>query len=241
MQAVQQHAGQGQQQAQEPLRRRISNFLARTINRFRIALLVIVIAAAVFLVGYFVYNEIQKKLLYDSTALVEGTQSIHVKWQAETDAAKKAALEKDLLDQLNRLINRYPRQYGGQRALFLRADLNYGNKAWDAALKDYETLAARFSKSYLAPVSLFNAAVCYEEKGDVDNALKLYTRIAQTYKDSTVAPRAIFDEGRLEETKASWDNAKTAYESLDTLYSQSVWNKLAKNRLIELKVLGKIK
>lgn len=240
MQAVQQHAGQGQQ-AQEPLRRRISNFLAHTVNRFRIVLLVIVIAAAAFLVGYFVYNEIQKKLLYDSTALAEGALSIHDKWQAETDAAKKAALEKDLLDQLNRLIDRYPRQYGGQRALFLRADLNYGNKAWDAALKDYETLASRFSKSYLAPVSLFNAAVCYEEKGDVDNALKLYTRIAQTYKESTVTPRAIFDEGRLEETKASWENAKTAYESLDTLYSQSVWDKLAKNRLVELKVLGRIK
>ena len=42
MQAVQQHAGGIQQGPPEPMRRRISNFLSRSISRFRIALLVVV-------------------------------------------------------------------------------------------------------------------------------------------------------------------------------------------------------
>ena len=241
MQAVQQHAGQAQQGPPEPIRRRISNFLARAVSRFRIALLVILVAAAAFLVGYMVYNEISKKLIADSTLLAEHAQAKFDAWQSESDAVKKTALEKELFDQLGTLIKSYPRQYGGQRGLFLRANANYEKKAWDAALEDYQALAGRFAKSYLAPISLFDAAVCYEEKGDTDSALKLYVKAAADYKDATVAPRALFDSGRLYEAKSDWANAQKAYQSMDGLYAQSMWTRLAKNRLVELKVLGKIK
>lgn len=241
MQAVQQHAGQAQQGPPVPMRRRINNFLAHAVSRFRIALLVILIAAAALLIGYVVYHEVSKKLVADSTLMAENVQTQFDTWQSESDAAKKAGLEKDLFDQLDRLISRYPRQYGGQRGLFLRAGANYAKKAWDAALQDYQTLAARFPKSYLAPISLFDAAVCYEEKGDTDNALKLYVKASGSYKDSTVAPRALFDSGRLYEAKSDWTNAQKAYQSMDGLYTQSMWTRLAKNRLVELKVQGKIK
>lgn len=241
MQPVQQHTGQGQQPAQVPLRRKISNFLAHTVDRFRIALWVILIAAAVFLVGYFVYGEINKKLIYDSTILLEAAQDLYGTWQNESDAAKKAALEKDIGDRLARLIDHYPRQYGGQRALFLRAELSFGNKAWDSALKDYETLAARFPGSYLAPISLFNAAICFEEKGDKDGAQKSYVKTYTSFKDSTVAPRALFNAARLDEEKGAWADAQKKYEQMDSLYGQSVWTRLGKNRVVALKVQGKIK
>jgi TolA-binding protein len=241
MQAGQQYAGQGQQVPQEPMRRRINNFLARAVSRFRIALLVILIAAAAFLLGYIVYNEVSKKRLADSTLMAESAQAKYDTWRSEADAAKKAALEKELFDNLGTLINRYPRQYGGERGLFIRAEASYANKAWDAALKDYEALAAGFPKSYLAPIGLFNAAVCYEEKGDTDAALKLYLQSAGSYKESTVAPRALFNSGRLYEAKSDWTNAQKTYESMEGLYAQSVWTRLAKNRLVELKVMGKIK
>jgi tetratricopeptide (TPR) repeat protein len=240
MQAVQQHAG-AQQGPPEPIRRRINNFLARAVSRFRIALLVVLVAAAAFLVGYFIYGEVTRKLVADSTLLAEHVQTQFDSWRSESDAAKKAVLEKDLFDKLGSLIDRYPRQYGGQRGLFLRADANFEKKAWDAALQDYQSLAARFPKSYLAPISLFDAAVCSEEKGDADNALKLYVKAAADYKDSTVAPRALFDSGRLYEAKSDWANAQKAYQSMDGLYGQSMWTRLAKNRLVELKVQGKIK
>jgi TolA-binding protein len=241
MQAVQQHAGGGQQVPTEPIRRRISNFLARSVSRFRIVLLVIVVAAVAGLLGYFVYGEISKKLAADSTLTAERLQDQYDNWRQETDTAKKAVLEKDLFDGLGKLISRYPRQYGGQRGLFIRAEANYDKKAWDAASADYSTLAARFPKSYLAPISLFDAAVCAEEKGDTDNALSLYLKASSGYKDSAVAPRALFDAGRLYEAKSDWANAQKTYQSMDESYAQSMWTRLAKNRLVELKVLGKIK
>jgi TolA-binding protein len=241
MQPVQQHTAQGQQVTQEPIRRRISNFLARAVTRFRIVLLVVLVAAAAFLVGYFVYDQINKKLASDSTVLAERADDLYGKWQAESDTAKKATIEKDMMDVLSRVISRYPQQYGAQRGLYIRAELNYGRKAWDGALADYKTLASRFPKSYLAPISLFNAAVCLEEKGDADGAEKLYEQVSTSYKDSVVAPRAIFDAGRLDEAKGAWTDAQKKYEQMDSLYGQSVWTKLAKNRLVELKVMGKTK
>ena len=241
MQPVQQTPGGRQSVTDIPLRHRINNFLSATVSKFRIILLAILIAAAAFLVGYFIYNEIAKKLATDSTVLAETAQDLYDRWQAESDTAKKGALEKQLLDQLNVLTSRYAGQYGGQRGFFIRADVYYQDKSWDNASKDYEALAARFPDSYLAPISLFNAGVCREEKGDVDGALKLYTKIGQSYQDSPVAPRAMFDQGRLDEQKNAFADAQKVYTQIDSLYPSSTWDKLAKNRLIELKVLGKIK
>jgi tetratricopeptide (TPR) repeat protein len=211
------------------------------VTRFRIVLLVVLIAAAAFLVGYFVYDQINKKLASDSTVIAENAEELYGKWQAESDVTKKASIEKDLLDQVGKVISRYPHQYGAQRGLFVRAELYYNKKTWDPALADYRALAARFPKSYLAPISLFNGAVCLEEKGDAENAEKLYVQAYTNYKDSTVAPRAIFNAGRLDEAKGAWADAQKKYEQMDGLYSQSVWTKLAKNRLVELKVRGKTK
>jgi len=223
------------------MRRRISSFLAHSVSRFRIALLVIVIAAAAALVGYFIFGEVTRRLATDSTLMAERLQTQFDSWRQESDTAKKAVLEKDLFEQLGTLINRYPRQYGGQRGLFLRAEAFYDKKAWDSAFKDYQSLAARFPNSYLAPISLFDAAVCAEEKGDTDGALALYLKVSSNYKDSAVAPRALFDTGRLYEAKSDWANAQKTYQSMDESYSRSMWTRLAKNREVELKVLGKIK
>jgi hypothetical protein len=51
----------------------------------------------------------------------------------------------------------------------------------------------------------------------------------------------MFDAGRLYEATQDWDSARKTYESIDTAFGQSIWNKLAKNRIIDLKVQGKIK
>ncbi|HTO23743.1 MAG TPA: tetratricopeptide repeat protein [Spirochaetia bacterium] len=238
---VVQQAGGAQQGTPEPIRRRINNFLSHWVSRLRIALLVILAAAAAALVAYFIYSEVSHKRANDSALMAEHLQTQFDNWKAETDTAKKAALEKDLFDQLGTLINRYPRQYGGERGLFMRGEAWYEKKEWDSASKDYLSLASRFPGSYLAPLSLFDAAVCAEEKGKVDDALALYLKVSTDYKDSAVAPRAQFDAGRLYEAKSDWANAQKTYQSMDESFAQSMWTRLGKNRLVELKVLGKIK
>ena len=229
------------QAARPQEKRKIGDVVAHFVHRIRFALWAILIAAAVFLVGYLVWSEVGKKRSVDSTLLAEGAQELFDAWSSEQDASKKAALEKDLSDQLDRLVGRYPRQYGGQRGLFLRADLRLEKKAWDDARKDYEDLARRFPASYLAAVSLFNAGVCAEEKGDVEAAQTLYMRVVEKYRDSGASPRALFDAARLDEQKGAWEDARKKYERLDTDSPLSSWTKLGKNRIIGMKVQGKLK
>ena len=229
------------QAARPQEKRKIGDVVAHIVHRIRFALWAILIAAAVFLVGYLIWSEVGKKRTIDSTLLVESAQVLFTTWGSEQDAAKKSALEKDLSDQLDGLIARYPRKYGGQRGLFLRADLGFKNKAWDEARKDYEELARRFPASYLAAVSLFNAGVSAEEKGDAEAALGLYMRVVEKYPDSGASPRALFDAARLDEQKGAWEDARKKYERLDSDYALSTWTKLGKNRIIALKVEGKLK
>jgi len=229
-----------QQPEQESVGRRIAAALAGFIHRFRFVIWGILVSAIVALAGYFVVAEVTQRQSAEATRRVEQAQKVYDSWLAETDAAKKETLQKDLLGQLDGLASRPGKLYGTQRALFLRANVRFEFGSWDEAAADYRELARRFPKSYLAPVALFSAATCLEEKSDREGATALYTDIVTRWKETAVAPRALFALGRLAEAAGTWDEARSRYEQLDAEWTSSVWTQLAKNRLIALKVAGKI-
>lgn len=233
---------QAPQQQPEPegIGRRIASALTQFLNRFRFAIWGLLGAVLVFLAGYVVWSEITRRQSAVATREVEQAEEIYDAWTAETDAAKKEALQTDLLARLDGLAARPGRLYGSQRALKLRADLRFELGAWDEAAADYREIARRFPASYLAPIALFDAATCLEEKGDREGAVGLYTELVTRWKGTSVAPRALFALGRLAEEAQSWDEARSRYEQLDAEWPSSAWTQLAKNRLIALKVAGKI-
>ena len=229
-----------QQPEHEGWGRRIATALARFIHRFRFALWGILGAAIVFLVGYVGWSEITRRQSATATVQAEQAVKVYDSWLAEADTAKKETIQKDLLVRLDALVARPGRLYGSQRALLMRADLRFELGAWDEAAADYRELARRFPASYLAPIALVNAATCLEEKSDREGATALYTDIVTRWKETAVAPRALFALGRLAEAAGTWDEARSRYEQLDAEWTSSVWTQLAKNRLIALKVAGKI-
>jgi predicted negative regulator of RcsB-dependent stress response len=222
-------------------KRKIGEILSHYIHQARYALWTVLILAVVFLVGYFVWTEVNNRLASESTSAVEAMAEVFSNWQSETNAEKKAALEKNLMDGLDRLVSRYPRQYGAQRALFIRAEVSYANKAWEKAASDYQEVARRFPHGYLASIALYDAAVCVEQQGNADAAQALYIMVADSYKDSALAPRALFDAARLDEGKGAYDEAGKKYGQIGSDFPSSTWDTLAKNRMIALTAEGKIK
>ncbi len=229
-------------QQSEPvsLGRRIANALTGFIHRFRFVLWGVLGAALAFLVVWFGWTEISRRQSATATLQVEQAEEVYDSWLDETDTAKKEELQKDLLARLDGLAKRPGRLYGTQRALMLRADLRFELAAWDEAAADYRELARRFPKSYLAPIARFNEAVCLEEKDDAEGAKAVYTDIVTRWKESAIAPRALFALGRIAEGAEAWDEAKSRYEQLDAEWPSSGWTQFAKNRLVALKVAGKI-
>ena len=62
----------------------------------------------------------------------------------------------------------------------------------------------------------------------------------QGYPDSTLVPELLFNIGRLEEQKGDFAAAQAAYNQLEEQHPLSNWTKLGRNRIIALKVDGKI-
>ena len=214
--------------------------LSAVLQKGRVPLLIVLIAALAVLVAYFVWSEVQAAAREKSARWAEQAQDLEQQWSAEADAAKKQALEKELTDLVARTLSRYPRQYASQRALLLRAEMAYRSKDWGKAAESYQALANRFPRSYLAPLGLLYAGVSYEELGDAKKALSSYQRIEERYRDSYLVPRVLFSIGRLLETDGDYAGALKAYNRMEDDHPDSNWTKMARNRIVALKTEGKI-
>jgi len=113
----------------------------------------------------------------------------------------------------------------------------FAKKEWDTAASFYMELKKMFPESYLASVSLVNAAVAYEEMGNIDKAIETYKLFLETYRDrSPDSPRVFFTLGRLYEEKGDKENALKYYNDLTENYPDSDWTKLGKSRIIYLEI-----
>ncbi len=215
--------------------------LSDFVNRRQIIIWAVLILIIISIVLYFVFVERNKRLTEASTILAEESEDLYVKWLNETDKKKKEELESKLLDKIKLVLREYPHLYGAQRVLFIRGNFYYNKKNWEKAASDFVYLANAFPKSYLARISLFNAASCNEEMGNVEKAIDLYKELTGKYSDSALFSRSLFSIGRLYEELGKYNDARKFYNELEDKSPSSSWTKIARNRIIYLKVSGKIK
>ncbi|MEO0250383.1 MAG: tetratricopeptide repeat protein [candidate division WOR-3 bacterium] len=225
---------------QGEVKARFIDLLSSFLQRFRIVFLIVLAALLAAVIAYFIWSEWQQRARERSTLWAENAQALYQKWLEEPDTSKKKDLAAELNELLERILSRYPRQYGAQRALFIGAGMAYEQKDWAKAADAYLALAKRFPRSYLAQLGLLYGGVCFEEMDEIPKALSAYAQIISRYKDSLQRPRALFSTGRLLELQQDFAGAKKAYDQLDDEYPLSSWTKAARNRLIDLKIKGRI-
>jgi tetratricopeptide (TPR) repeat protein len=227
-------------QAETP-KQKILNKLSIFIQHNRTFLLVVLITIIVGVITFAVVSEIIGKRAGDSTYMVEQVQKDYESWSIEESEEQKQELENFILDRTEEIITTYPRLYAAQRAHFIRGNLFFEKEMWEESVAEFVLLADTFPRSYLAPISLVNAAVALEENGSPDKAIEFYQRISDTYRDTFVGiPEALFSLGRMHEQQNDYAAAQEVYEDLEDNFSSSNWTKLARNRIIKMKVDGKI-
>ena len=214
-------------------KKRIGLRIAAWIQKFKKILIIVSagILAVVIIIGlvnYFGSSKNQK-----ANALLTQFEQVYFEWSSVEDSAKEQKAS-DLSALFEDIEKNYKSTYAYQRALFLMGDHYYYTEEWDKCIEAYENTASLFPDSYLAPISLFNAAAAKEEKGDSDGALENYLSLSDDYHNNPLAPRSMFSAGRLKES-ASKDEAITQYNLLLENYPQSNWTNLARNRIIELR------
>ncbi|MDC7232324.1 MAG: tetratricopeptide repeat protein [Spirochaetales bacterium] len=165
-------------------------------------------------------------------------EDIDAEYQDYMTAAEddKAAVKENLMTLIDEAKADYSGLYAEMRALNTEALLYADEEKWSDAAALFTALADGFSDSYIAPVSLINAAAMKEEEGDAEASAALLQRVLAEYKDvSADIPEVIFNLGRLSESMADSQKAIEYYEMISSDYSSSSWTNLAKSRIIALK------
>jgi tetratricopeptide (TPR) repeat protein len=124
--------------------------------------------------------------------------------------------------------------YAGAQAYNIVASFHADKKAWDLAEAAWLNAAAKAPKDFLAPASMFNAAVAAEEQGDNTKAIDYYTQAAGFPGVFGGVVRAYFAMGRLYEAENNPSAALEMYQKIADDYPEDELTKLAQSRIIVL-------
>jgi tetratricopeptide (TPR) repeat protein len=150
-----------------------------------------------------------------------------------TDPGKEAEVQA-LTDELASFAAKH-RGYAGARSYSLLAGIYAEKDDWPQAEKAWIQAAEAAPKTYLAPVSFFNAAVAAEEQGNAPGAIDLYTKSLALADIFPAASRAQFSIGRLWEAQKNNEAALEAYQAvINNWPEEPVWTNFARSRMLIL-------
>lgn len=127
----------------------------------------------------------------------------------------------------------------GVRANMLAADVAYQNKDYAASLDYWKAAAEKGKKSYTAPLAYYNVGVCAEQTGDLAVAAENFKKAADV-SDFVLKSHAQFSLGRVYEKQNDYAKAVEAYNVLINASPDESWAKMAKTRVLDMKIKGNI-
>ncbi|MFW5776903.1 MAG: tetratricopeptide repeat protein [Spirochaetota bacterium] len=229
-----------QKQASEESQRRPMDVLIAFLTRHRTTIMITVGVIVVAVVALIIVLSVQNTRTERSLAAVDELREDFDDW-LESDAQAQEAAYDLLAEDAASIIDSYPGTYAAARARLIEANALVELERWEEAAGIFLEVAEGTSDTYLAPVSLMDAAIALEHAGDSDRALVIHQRLADEYGDNTAeVPRALFSIGRLNEQADRVADAAEAYRRLIDDYPASSWTNLARNRIITLTVEGRI-
>jgi len=213
--------------------KKLSVFLENNKKVVVIVLALVICAIAAFIVGEVVGSSAKKK----DISSIDAISFALTDKSAELETAElNAKIDSTLAD-----LAKYTKKSGvtGVRANLLAAELSYQKEDYEAAAKFYEAAAAKSKKAYTAPIAYYNLASCYEKLNNLDAAAANYKKAGDN-EDYILKNHAKFSYGRVLETQGKYAEAVAAYTELNDKDPDDNWAKLAKTRIISLKVEGKV-
>ena len=211
------------------------------IQKNRRALFIGIICLAVILTAFIITLTVRENLRERAFTRVDELQGRHdalryLETSGENlDSSFSAEAEMSYL--LNDLIAFAGKNsgYAAARAYSTIASIYEEVNNWVEAENSWISAAKAASKTYMAPIALYNAAVAAEEQGKIDTALELYSEAAAYGNAFPGSARAQFSIGRLHESRNSNTAALDAYRTLLARWpSDPMWANLAQSRIIVL-------
>ena len=210
----------------------INNFIQR--NR-KIIISVVIIMAIMFtgtIVFLSVRDSVNKKAISEIEELSRNYESL-----------KFIVNEEEYFDDINTLLadlHTFANKtsgYAGAKAWSIIAHIQAARKLWQQAEEAFVNAARVGSKTYLAPISLFNAAAAAEEQGKLEQAIELLQQSLEQRFEFPAAPRAQFSIGRLNEELGNFQAAIESYRAVQINWPEMpTWQQLARSRITAIEI-----
>ena len=127
--------------------------------------------------------------------------------------------------------------FSGSKAWSVIAGIHSGREDWALAEEAYISSARTGEKTYLGPLSFFNAAAAAEEQGKFEQAIDLLQKSLSLKIEFPQAPRAQFAMGRLYEKLEKFPEAIEAYRLVAINWPDlPAWQQLAQSRITAIEV-----
>ena len=214
---------------------RLSEIIQKNRKVLVIGFAVIVASLAAFIIANTVRGNIQAKALSQVDAFERRYNELKSFIGSDEPEAVLKQVELIVLsEELTNFANKTS-GFAAARAHVISANIYADQKRWNEAEEAWEKAANAAIRTYLAPVSFFNAAVAAEEQGNVEAAIGHYSRTLDYGDLFPSAAKAQFSVGRLEESRNNGEAALEAYRNLLNRWpNDPIWPNLAQSRIIVL-------
>lgn len=212
---------------------KINSFLEKN----RKGLLIVLVAAVVVIAGFSVCTIITSKTAEKTLSAVEEISYNLTEGSAGLEGEELEAKCAKALEDLAPYFSKGG--VAGASANRLAAEIAFQKKDYEGALAYWTASAEKNKKAYTAPLAYFNMGVCCEELGKVAEAEANYKKAAD-FENFILKAHALFSLGRIYEAQGKFAEAAEAYKTANDKCPDDSWSFLAKSRLIDLKIQGKI-
>ncbi len=212
---------------------KIGNLIEKNKVKFIVCLIVVACALAGYITTYAIYNSLKNKNLSRideiTFTLTDKSGSLE---ESELEARRNTAIEQ---------LAPFTKKNGiaGARANMICAEIAFQQKKYQESADFWKAAAKKAKKSYIAPIAYFNIGVCYEQLNNIDAAAENY-KIAADNKSFVIKNHAKFSYGRVLEAQGKYAEAVSVFTEINDSNPDDSWAKLAKSRIIALKVQGKV-
>jgi tetratricopeptide (TPR) repeat protein len=127
--------------------------------------------------------------------------------------------------------------YAGSKAWTIIAQIHYSRKEWELSENAWVNASRTGAKTYLGPISFFNAAAVAEEQEKFELAIEYLEKSINHKFEFPAAAHAQFSIGRLYEKLNNFPAAIDAYRTVLINWPDvPVWQHLARSRIIMIEV-----
>jgi len=220
---------------------KINDFVQKNRKQIFITLGVLVVLLAGTIVFFVIKDSMDKKAIAEVHELTEKFDQLRLNGESDYFSSEMNSLLTETLEFAGK-----NRGFSGSKAWSIAGYIYSARENWTQAEEAWASSARTGSKTYLAPIAYFQAAVCAEAQNKLEQAIDYFQQSISHSFEFPDAPRAQFNIGRLYEELGNNSAALAAYRAVlinwpwerSETISQSlyIWQNLARNQIIKLEI-----